>query len=121
MSSPYRCDPPFHPDPGQPTTTPGRKLYLVCGRLVRLPGVYTSWPSADAEYKNISGTTVKSYCDHAELKAAWHARCDRGEYDHPVDPQFAAHAHVARDRTPSTPSSEAPHPPIRRPSAPPHH
>ncbi|KAF8197291.1 hypothetical protein K438DRAFT_1933798 [Mycena galopus ATCC 62051] len=100
----------LYPDPGQTVTiSPRKKLYLVCGRLVQQPGVYESWPSADTQYKNISGATVKSYRDYAELEAAWHARCDLGEHDHPVDPQLAAHG--PRNRTPSPPSSEPAAPP----------
>ncbi|KAF8145015.1 hypothetical protein K438DRAFT_1992271 [Mycena galopus ATCC 62051] len=97
MSSPfYRCEPPFYADPGQPDQPlKGRKLYLVCGRLVQQPGVYTSWPSADAQYKNVSGATVKSYRDYNELRGAWHARCNKGEHDHPVDPPGTLVALVA--------------------------
>ncbi|KAJ7812571.1 hypothetical protein B0H14DRAFT_3478740 [Mycena olivaceomarginata] len=63
MSSPYRCEPPFHPDPGQSEDVPSGKLYLVCRRRVKQPGVYSSWPSADAQYKHVPGATVKRYWD----------------------------------------------------------
>ncbi|KAJ7798674.1 hypothetical protein B0H14DRAFT_3492368 [Mycena olivaceomarginata] len=100
---PYRCEPPYHRDPGEPNRLlTGQKMYLVCGRLVRKPGLYTSWPSADTQYKHVSGATVKRYHNYDHLLAAWHARCDLGEHDHPVDPR---HGNRAHDRTPSPPPS----------------
>ncbi|KAJ7843567.1 hypothetical protein B0H14DRAFT_3456135 [Mycena olivaceomarginata] len=69
MSSPYHCEPPFHPDPGQSEDVLSGKLYLVCGRCVKQPGVYSSWPSADAQYKHVPGATVKRYWDYRELRA----------------------------------------------------
>ncbi|KAJ7851006.1 hypothetical protein B0H14DRAFT_3451581 [Mycena olivaceomarginata] len=107
-TSPYRCNPPYYPDPGEPNTLLARrKLYLVCGRRVKKPGMYTSWASADAQYKHVPGATVKGYRDYNELKAAWHSRCDLGEHNHPAAPSRApAHAH---DQTPSrVPRSLAP-------------
>ncbi|KAF7326474.1 CxC2 domain-containing protein [Mycena venus] len=85
-TSPYRCNPPYHPDPGKPDTpSAGKKLYLVCGRRVNKPGMYTLWASADAQYKYVSGATVKAYWDYNELRAAWHRHCDLGEHNHPAD------------------------------------
>ncbi|KAJ7896185.1 hypothetical protein B0H13DRAFT_1885266 [Mycena leptocephala] len=86
----YRCEPPFYADPGQPPRPlHGQQMYLVCGRNVQAPGYYVSWsglPSAELQYKHNSGATVKGYHDFQALKAAWYARCDQGEHDHPVDP-----------------------------------
>ncbi|KAJ7919818.1 hypothetical protein B0H13DRAFT_2320106 [Mycena leptocephala] len=83
----YRCDPTFYPDPGEPQQPlPGQKMYLVCGQKVQAPGYYVSWPSADLQYKHVSGATLKGYYNLEELKDAWHARCDRGEHHHPADP-----------------------------------
>ncbi|KAJ6459377.1 hypothetical protein C8R47DRAFT_1081340 [Mycena vitilis] len=59
------------------------KLYLVCGRNVKHPGYYTSWPSADVEYSRVSGATCKGYYDLSELRSAWYRRCDQGEHAHP--------------------------------------
>ncbi|KAJ7360904.1 hypothetical protein DFH08DRAFT_951541 [Mycena albidolilacea] len=84
-TSPYRCNPPYYPHPGEPNTLLARrKLYLVCSRRVKKPGMYTSWASADAQYKHVPGATVKGYRDYNELKAAWHSRCDLGEHNHPA-------------------------------------
>ncbi|KAJ7601669.1 hypothetical protein DFH06DRAFT_1352328 [Mycena polygramma] len=94
----YRCDPPFHPDPGQPARPlSGQKMFLVCGRNVKAPGYYVSWPSADAQYKHVSGATLKGYYNFGLLRDAWHARCDLGEHSHPVDPALrsAPGAHPA--------------------------
>ncbi|KAJ7336150.1 hypothetical protein DFH08DRAFT_965050 [Mycena albidolilacea] len=98
MSSPYRCEPPFHPDPGQSEDVPSGKLYLVCGRCVKQPGVYSSWPSADAQYMHVPGATVKRYWDYRELRAAWHARCELGEHDHLPHPH-AVRFHLPAART----------------------
>ncbi|KAJ6448975.1 hypothetical protein C8R47DRAFT_1230835 [Mycena vitilis] len=108
MSStdPFHCEPPFHPDPGQEDEPLlGRKLYLVCGRHVKKPGFYM--PSADLQYKHVSGATLKGYYDFCDLRAAWHARCDRGEHDHPC--QQDDHS---RQRGASLPCS-SPSPPLR--------
>ncbi|KAJ7794530.1 hypothetical protein B0H14DRAFT_2621805 [Mycena olivaceomarginata] len=76
-------------------------------------------PSADAQYRHISGATVKSYYNYDHLLAVWHAHCDLGEHDHPVNPQ---HADCPHDQTsspppsspPSSPASPvAPSPPLR--------
>jgi hypothetical protein len=82
--------------------------------------------SADAQYKYVSGATVKAYRDYNELKAAWHRRCELGEHNHPAAPLHAhAHAHdqtpsrVARSRLPAPIRSPAPvrsPMPIRSPS-----
>ncbi|KAJ7821557.1 hypothetical protein B0H14DRAFT_3471464 [Mycena olivaceomarginata] len=108
-------------DPGQPAEIPrGKKLYLVCGRLVERPGVYTSWTSANAQYKNVSGATVKGFWYYKELRAAWYARCDRGEHNHPTNPLLAS-GEGPHDHAPpsSPPASSPPHPtcsspPLRR-------
>ncbi|KAJ7446809.1 hypothetical protein B0H11DRAFT_2248575 [Mycena galericulata] len=104
MSSddPYRCDPPFYADPSQPTSpVPGSRVYLVCGRNVKNPGVYSSWPSADAEYKGVSDATLKGYTNWGLLRSAWYARCDLGEHSHPANPNpITTHA-------PSTPVSSS--------------
>ncbi|KAJ7829166.1 hypothetical protein B0H14DRAFT_2594209 [Mycena olivaceomarginata] len=95
--------------PGQPDhPVSGRKLYLICGKLVKCAGVYTSWASANAQYKKVPAATVKSYWDYTELRAVWHARCDHGEHDHPG---ISDNTHRGRNRiprTPSTPSIPAP-------------
>ncbi|KAJ7191677.1 hypothetical protein B0H12DRAFT_1246255 [Mycena haematopus] len=117
-STPNRCQPPYHPDPGESKTLEiGRKMYLVCGKLVRKPGVYTSWPSADAQFKGVSGATLKGYYRYDHLLAAWHARCALGEHGHGVDPHHA-------DSPPCLPPSSQPPPPASRatepaPSSPP--
>ncbi|KAJ7494557.1 hypothetical protein B0H11DRAFT_2227364 [Mycena galericulata] len=107
MSSadPYRCDPPFYADPSQPTSpVPGQRVYLVCGRNVKNPGVYGSWPSADAEYKGVSDATLKGYTDWGLLRSAWYGRCDLGEHTHPANP-VATHALAIH--APSTPVSSS--------------
>jgi hypothetical protein len=58
--------------------------------------------SADAQYKKVPAATVKSYWDYTELRAAWHARCDRGEHDHPG---ISDNAHRGRNRIPRMPST----------------
>ncbi|KAJ6487489.1 hypothetical protein C8R47DRAFT_1216258 [Mycena vitilis] len=109
----YRCDPPFYPDPGQPDQPrPGQKMFLVCGRNVKAPGYYVSWPSADLQYKHISGATLKGYYDFPSLRDAWHARCDLGEHAHPQDPAIgaatsAAAATFAAEEPPSLPRTPA--------------
>ncbi|KAJ7727866.1 hypothetical protein B0H14DRAFT_3518739 [Mycena olivaceomarginata] len=107
MASPpslFRCDPPYHLDPGElDAPLAGRKMYLVCGTFVERPGVYTSWPSAHAQYHHVSGATVKSYLDYNDLRAAWHARCDLGEHPHPANRQHAVATHQPRDQTSSAP------------------
>ncbi|KAJ7186593.1 hypothetical protein C8R46DRAFT_1206597 [Mycena filopes] len=50
---------PIWTDPGG-TTSP-RKYYLVTGASVVQPGAYTSWGSADAQYKRAPAATVKGY------------------------------------------------------------
>ncbi|KAJ7761169.1 hypothetical protein DFH07DRAFT_957247 [Mycena maculata] len=86
----YRCEPPFYPDPDQPPDEPllRRRLYLVCGRNVKHPGAYVSWPSAEAEYTGVSSATVKAYSSWSILRSAWYKRCDLGEHNHPVDPHL---------------------------------
>ncbi|KAJ7432043.1 hypothetical protein B0H11DRAFT_2261106 [Mycena galericulata] len=125
----YRCDPPFYADPLQSTSpVPGQRVYLVCGRNVKNPGVYGSWPSADAEYKGVSGATLKGYTDRKLLNSAWHARCDLGEHSHPANP-VATHMppsptlSVSRmaftsptHHSPPTPRTPSPSPPPRTPS-----
>ncbi|KAJ7471710.1 hypothetical protein B0H11DRAFT_1919551 [Mycena galericulata] len=79
------CPVPFYYDPGQPDTPlPNEKWYLVFGRNVACPGAYASWPSADAQYKNVSDATLKSYKQWEPLEAAWVASCRRGEHSHPL-------------------------------------
>ncbi|KAJ6477685.1 hypothetical protein C8R45DRAFT_1101995 [Mycena sanguinolenta] len=120
-TSPYRCNPPYHPDRGEPARPVlGRKMYLVCGRLVKKPGFYTSWPSADAQYKGVSGASIKGYHNYDDLVAAWHTRCDLGEHDHATDPlyrevQCGRAAPPPPSPVPSSPASREPppSPPLR--------
>ncbi|KAJ7932156.1 hypothetical protein B0H13DRAFT_1857289 [Mycena leptocephala] len=56
---------------------------------VRKAGGYSSWASADSQYKSVSGATIKSYSDWEQLRCAWHARCDDGDHSHPADPALA--------------------------------
>ncbi|KAJ7178239.1 hypothetical protein C8R46DRAFT_1212935 [Mycena filopes] len=66
-----RCPVPFYPDPGEPNSPAGaRKIYLVMGKNVSKPGAYTSWPSADVQYRTVSSATVKGYKNWAELEGA---------------------------------------------------
>ncbi|KAJ7022493.1 hypothetical protein C8F04DRAFT_1272607 [Mycena alexandri] len=81
-----RCAVPFHPDPGQPAHPTGSKHYLVTGSNVVKPGAYSSWTSADAQYKGVSGATMKGYKSWTALESAWWAGCDRGEHKHPRNP-----------------------------------
>ncbi|KAJ6470724.1 hypothetical protein DFH09DRAFT_1110748 [Mycena vulgaris] len=89
--SPVRCPVPFYGDPGQPDgPIPGQKIYLVTGRNVRFPGAYVSWltlarPSADSQYKSVSGATLKGYRQWSPLESAWFAGCDRGEHEHTAE------------------------------------
>ncbi|KAJ7669561.1 hypothetical protein DFH06DRAFT_1321617 [Mycena polygramma] len=107
----FRCEPPFHADPGQENEPlMGRKLYLVCGRNVKKPGYYISWPSADLQYKHVSGATLKGYYDFSDLRAAWHARCDLGEHDHPRRQQ---HDHPRRQQGGAPLPPSPPSPPLR--------
>ncbi|KAJ6461986.1 hypothetical protein C8R47DRAFT_1225619 [Mycena vitilis] len=69
---------------------PGQKMFLVCGRNVKAPGYYVSWPSADFQYKRVSGASLKGYYDFSSLRDAWHARCDLGEHAHPPGPAIGA-------------------------------
>ncbi|KAJ7021006.1 hypothetical protein C8F04DRAFT_1187296 [Mycena alexandri] len=79
----HRCAVPFHPDPGQPARPTGPKFYLVTGANVVKPGAYSSWTSADAQYKGVSNVTLKGYTSWGALQSAWFAGCDRGEHTHP--------------------------------------
>ncbi|KAJ6466181.1 hypothetical protein DFH09DRAFT_1112379 [Mycena vulgaris] len=78
-------------NPGQPDgPIPGQKIYLVTGRNVRFPGAYVSWltlarPSADSQYKSVSGATIKGYRQWSPLESAWFAGCDRGEHEHTAE------------------------------------
>ncbi|KAJ6595065.1 hypothetical protein DFH09DRAFT_1305748 [Mycena vulgaris] len=85
MDAIFRCRVPFYADPGQPDGPQvGQKIYLVTGRNVGAPGVYVSWPSADAQYKSVPGATLKGYKTWEPLVAAWDGGCDRGEHAHPA-------------------------------------
>ncbi|KAJ7116135.1 hypothetical protein C8R43DRAFT_960988 [Mycena crocata] len=115
-SLPYRCSPTFYPDPGQPLhPQPGQKLYLICGVGARCPGVYGSWPSAEPEYKGFSNATCKKFGNYSVLLSAWHARCDRGEHDHPADPALSlavpgeVPVYVISSRSPSPEGSPLPY------------
>ncbi|KAJ7434842.1 hypothetical protein B0H11DRAFT_2257925 [Mycena galericulata] len=81
-SSPVHCEVPIHRDPG--SEGPVTKYYLVTGINVETPGAYTSWHSANAQYRNVSSASLKGYRpqEWALLLAAWHASCERGEH-HP--------------------------------------
>ncbi|KAJ7917980.1 hypothetical protein B0H13DRAFT_2321776 [Mycena leptocephala] len=89
MSSP-KCPIPQYPDDPN-STSPVKKYYLVTGANVRQPGVYHSWPSADAQYKKVSAATLKGYepAEWPALEAAWQAACDRGEHRH-VQPRSSS-------------------------------
>ncbi|KAJ7030525.1 hypothetical protein C8F04DRAFT_1263824 [Mycena alexandri] len=83
MSSPAtqdRCPVPVFHDPG--SVGPYAKFYLVTGGDVVVPGAYSSWESAHAEYTKTSSATVKGYTPGKwqNLEAAWHAACGRGEH-----------------------------------------
>jgi hypothetical protein len=45
---------------------------------------FVARPSADAQYKSVSGATLKSYKSWEPLEAAWFGGCDRGEHSHPA-------------------------------------
>ncbi|KAJ7907454.1 hypothetical protein B0H13DRAFT_2332369 [Mycena leptocephala] len=94
----FRCAVPFYPDPGQPDSPSAyNKTYLVTGRLVKRPGAYGSWTSADIQYKSVSAVTVKGYKSWHALECAWFAGCDRGEHAHPAGP-------TPNGRAPSSPT-----------------
>ncbi|KAJ7092131.1 hypothetical protein C8R43DRAFT_964684 [Mycena crocata] len=107
MGDPYRCQVPYYPDPGQPLTPFTRqKLYLVTGSQVDRPGAYVSWPSADFQYKKVSGATLKGYTVWDVLQSAWFAACDRGEHSHPARPsQEQATCPASPPAAPSPPST----------------
>ncbi|KAJ6479766.1 hypothetical protein C8R45DRAFT_1101210 [Mycena sanguinolenta] len=114
----YRCEPVFHPDPGEPAQPlPGQKMFLVCGKYVQAPGYYVSWPSADAQYKGVSGATLKGYRDFAELRRTWHSRCDLGEHDHPIDPAVLQPRAPLQPPQPPVPPVQPPATPVRPPRA----
>ncbi|KAJ7181394.1 hypothetical protein C8R43DRAFT_1116772 [Mycena crocata] len=76
------CTVPIYSDPGvgtQQARNAKFAWYLVTGREVEAPGAYTAWGSADAQYKKVSGATVKGYAreDWPLLEAAWQAACGR--------------------------------------------
>ncbi|KAJ7717315.1 hypothetical protein B0H16DRAFT_1740612 [Mycena metata] len=52
-----------------------------------MPGAYSSWNSADVQYKKVSAATVKGYAtgDWPNLEAAWHAAltASRSRDNHP--------------------------------------
>ncbi|KAJ7776479.1 hypothetical protein DFH07DRAFT_951613 [Mycena maculata] len=89
----FYCDVPYHPDPAQPDLpTASQKLYLVTGigkigdRPV-IQGAYSSWNSSGGSLLP-RGVTVKGYelHEHGTMHSAWRAGCNRGEHDHPADP-----------------------------------
>ncbi|KAJ7111193.1 hypothetical protein C8R43DRAFT_1139197 [Mycena crocata] len=92
---------------GQPLTPfTGQKLYLVTGSQVDRPGAYVSWPSADFQYKKVSGATLKGYTVWDVLQSAWFAACDRGEHSHPARPsQEQATCPASPPAAPSPPST----------------
>ncbi|KAJ7870847.1 hypothetical protein B0H13DRAFT_2350223 [Mycena leptocephala] len=83
FSMAFRCEVPIIRDPG--STGAVSKYYLVTGEDVNA-GAYTSWHSADAQYKRSSSATLKGYLpnDWQDLEAAWRAGCARGEHKHKV-------------------------------------
>ncbi|KAJ7230901.1 hypothetical protein B0H12DRAFT_1231865 [Mycena haematopus] len=81
------------------------------------PNEWEQTPSADAQYKGVSGATLKGYYHYPHLLAAWHARCALGEHDHGVDPHDSAHASALSP--PSLPSPPVPTSPAPAPSSPP--
>ncbi|KAF8181400.1 hypothetical protein K438DRAFT_1976121 [Mycena galopus ATCC 62051] len=99
MSSATRCDVPVFQDPDSPRHVP--KYYLVTGLNVAHPGAYSSWQSGQAQYRGVSGATIKGYppSEWQQLEAAWHAGCDHGEHNH------------GRTPTPTTPATS--HAPTR--------
>ncbi|KAJ7679977.1 hypothetical protein B0H17DRAFT_1138884 [Mycena rosella] len=117
-SPPIYCAVPFYGDPGQlRRPLEGQKLYLVTGRQVRFPGAYVSWPSASAQYSDVSNATLKGYKSWSTLGAAWFASCARGEHEHPSK----GDAHTVSSTTPrqpTPPTIPVTPPPSPRPTAP---
>ncbi|KAJ7429121.1 hypothetical protein B0H11DRAFT_2266897 [Mycena galericulata] len=89
-SSPqYRCEIPYFPDPGQPSTpTATQNLYLVTGGDFATAGAYATWNTAGHNSQGVSSRTVKRYgpAERGAMRGAWHAGCNRGEHPHPADP-----------------------------------
>ncbi|KAJ7180061.1 hypothetical protein C8R43DRAFT_941786 [Mycena crocata] len=117
LNSSLDCTAPVFSDPGMESSAPARAnfyWYLVMGREVQAPGAYRSWASADAQYKRVSGASLKGYDrnEWPQLAAAWRASCERGEHRHastqatatlPATPQ-------ANARLPTAPQANARHP-----------
>ncbi|KAJ6592933.1 hypothetical protein B0H19DRAFT_1245730 [Mycena capillaripes] len=101
----YRCEPPYFSDPGQPATpNASQKLYLVTGEDKERAGMYPSWNSAGGNSQGLGATFVKRYSarERDQLRAAWHAACNRGEHAHP--PNLALAPLVAsQQQNPSSP------------------
>ncbi|KAJ7429153.1 hypothetical protein B0H11DRAFT_2266732 [Mycena galericulata] len=88
----YRCSLPYYPDPGQPDTpADNQKLYLVTGTDPNIKaGAYPNWNSGGGNSQGISLNRVQGYLPHERdaMQAAWYSACDRGEHDHPADPNL---------------------------------
>ncbi|KAJ7469892.1 hypothetical protein B0H11DRAFT_2238034 [Mycena galericulata] len=85
----YRCEIPYFPDPGQPSTpTATQNLYLVTGGDFATAGAYATWNTAGHNSQGVSSRTVKRYgpAERGAMRGAWHAGCNRGEHPHPADP-----------------------------------
>ncbi|KAJ6529049.1 hypothetical protein DFH09DRAFT_1094182 [Mycena vulgaris] len=98
-------------NPGQPDgPIPGQKIYLVTGHNVRFPGAYVSWPSADSQYKSVSGATIKGYRQWTPLESAWFAGCDRGEHTHTAEAGVSCSTDtpLVRSLQPTTRSAPSP-------------
>ncbi|KAJ7170316.1 hypothetical protein C8R43DRAFT_1120744 [Mycena crocata] len=102
----------------------------LCGSTLKAPGVYGSWLSAQAEWKSVpahDNATCKGFFSQSKLRSAWHARCDRGEHNHPVDPAIVAQSrpvplYFISSRSPSPARDPPPYgspPPASPPASPP--
>ncbi|KAF8168864.1 hypothetical protein K438DRAFT_2064374 [Mycena galopus ATCC 62051] len=116
MSSPYRCSPPFHPDPGD-TRAQATSFYLVSSpAALDNRGIYTSWSSAQRICENIPRGGTTKFSSWEACLPVWHACCDAGEHSHPSSPTIPAclesprtpkalaHSSTAA-RTPRTPTT----------------
>ncbi|KAF7372462.1 hypothetical protein MVEN_00107800 [Mycena venus] len=94
MSSPLRCSPPFHPDPGTTKDTVRAFDLVTSPAEAEKRGTYTSWASVQRVCENIPRGGATRFATRDECLLAWHSCCDAGEHDHPA-PQIVRSVQAA--------------------------
>ncbi|KAJ7694098.1 hypothetical protein B0H17DRAFT_1132098 [Mycena rosella] len=113
------CPDGFKPLPVRPwgaTAPPRWQEALSCvWSYCQVPGA----PSTQAQYSGTSHATLKRYPAWDSLTNAWHARCNCGEHDHPVNPLYANQMQLPLPTPPSQMAPLMPPPQSPSPSPPP--